>query len=117
MRKALAYLFCCGVVVVAAACAGVDAPTDPLATDRPQLSDPAFARRAVADAPGIARRLDRVSHLLARANHRLDRINADLTPPPDPDKPAILAALASIRSEAQHLLATVAEIEEKTQRP
>lgn len=56
---------------------------------------------------GIARRLGRVLKIVQRANARLDRITAGMQPPPEPDKPPIRDALASIKTEATTLIGKV----------
>lgn len=56
---------------------------------------------------GIARRLGRVVKIVQRANARLDRITAGWTAPPEPERPPIRDALASIKTEADALIAKV----------
>jgi len=49
---------------------------------------------------GIARRVKRVADIVERANKRLEKIRAGFADPPDPDKPAILAALNEVVSQS-----------------
>lgn len=49
---------------------------------------------------GVARRLAKVAEIIHRANTRLDGIRTRFVDPPDPDKPAVVAALNSILNEA-----------------
>ncbi|MBK8256191.1 MAG: hypothetical protein IPK82_26420 [Polyangiaceae bacterium] len=49
---------------------------------------------------GVARRITKVAEIIQRANARLERIRTSFVDPPDPDKPAVVAALNSVLSEA-----------------
>lgn len=59
---------------------------------------------------GIARRLKKVVDILERANGRLGTIRAGFTDPPDPDKPAIAAALQAILTETAKVTAQANEL-------
>jgi hypothetical protein len=63
-----------------------------------RLADPA--------AHGLAERLGAVANGLDQVTGRLDRIDAVLVAPPDPDRPAIRDALAAIKREAEGIAAT-----------
>jgi hypothetical protein len=53
---------------------------------------------------GIAERLGAVASGLGQVEARLDRIDAVLINPPDPDKPAIRDALTTIKAEAEGIV-------------
>jgi hypothetical protein len=53
---------------------------------------------------GIAERLGAVANGLGQVGARLDRIDAVLINPPDPDKPPIRDALTTIRGEAEGIV-------------
>ena len=55
---------------------------------------------------GLAERLRAVGNGLEQVGARLDRIDAVLINPPDPDKPAIREALTDVRTEAEDLVVT-----------
>jgi hypothetical protein len=55
---------------------------------------------------GIAERLEAVANGLGQVGARLDRIDAVLINPPDPEKPPIRAALTTIRAEAEGIVVT-----------
>jgi hypothetical protein len=55
---------------------------------------------------GIAERLGAVAGGLGQVGARLDRIDAVLINPPDPDKPAIRDALTTITAEAAGIVVT-----------
>ena len=55
---------------------------------------------------GIAGRLDAVANGLDQVGARLDRIDAVLANPPEPDKPPIRAALTTIKAEAEAIAVT-----------
>jgi hypothetical protein len=51
---------------------------------------------------GLQNQLNRVNDILVRANTRLDRIRARFAEPPIPDKPAMIATLEAIKTQAEH---------------
>lgn len=55
---------------------------------------------------GIAERLGAVANGLEQVGARLDRIDAVLVDPPEPDKPPIRAALTTIKGEAEGIVVT-----------
>jgi hypothetical protein len=59
---------------------------------------------------GLAERLDAVGHGLQQVWSRLDRIDAVLANPPDPDKPAIREALVRVRTEAEGIVVTAEDM-------
>ncbi|MEZ4298137.1 MAG: hypothetical protein R3B70_24505 [Polyangiaceae bacterium] len=59
---------------------------------------------------GIARRLTRVAEIIARANDRLDKIRAGFADPPDPEKPAVIAATSTIVSQATRAATSANEL-------
>ncbi len=54
----------------------------------------------------IAERLGAVANGLGQVGARLDRIDAVLVNPPDPDKPPIRDALTAIKGEAEGIVVT-----------
>ena len=55
---------------------------------------------------GIAERLDAVANGLGQVGARLDRIDAVLINPPEPDRPPIRDALVRVKSEAEGIVVT-----------
>jgi hypothetical protein len=55
---------------------------------------------------GIAERLGAVANGLEQVGGRLDRIDAVLINPPDPDKPPIREALVRVKAEAEGIVVT-----------
>jgi hypothetical protein len=51
------------------------------------------------DTAAILRRLGRVDGILQKASNRMAKIQAGFTTPPEPERPGILAALATIKQD------------------
>ncbi|MBW2458765.1 MAG: hypothetical protein JRI68_29975 [Deltaproteobacteria bacterium] len=63
--------------------------------------------------PGMTKRLAKVNKILAKVVKRLDKINAGFMPPPDDNKPAIVAALGDVKAKSQTAIDTATAIEAK----
>jgi hypothetical protein len=63
--------------------------------------------------PGMQKRLEKVTKILGKVVTRLEAIDGTCGPPPDDNKPAILAALADIKAKSQTCIDTATAIEAK----
>jgi len=63
--------------------------------------------------PGMEKRLKKINKILDKVVARLDKLDRSFRPPPDDNKPAILAALGDIKGKGQTCIDTAAAIEAK----
>lgn len=97
MRKAILSVLCCAAVALAAIYSPGKAAAAPAPT-------------AAAD---LTRQLEHVTAELRRANDRLAGISAGFIEPPEPDKPAVQAALNGVATQANETLRLVADIQSR----